>query len=88
MNSYSYIIAVFSVRTSTLQFNVALNKNGVRSLVVETPKSVSASCGISVRFDAKNLNSAKDILKSSGIKNFVRFYIVETFFGKTQLKPI
>lgn len=83
-----YILAIFSVRTSTMQYNLLLQKNGVRSVVVETPKSASASCGISVRFDAKYFNIAKEILRSSGIKNFVRFYYVTSHFGQTRLTPI
>ncbi|HAJ77688.1 MAG TPA: hypothetical protein DCO89_01290 [Clostridiales bacterium] len=83
-----YIIAVFSLRTSTMQFNSALNRGGVKSLVIETPKAASASCGISVRFDIKNLERAKDILKQSGIKNFVRFYRVSFMYNQTRLTPV
>ena len=45
-----------------MQFNNMLSKNGVKSVVIETPKSASASCGISVRFDPKDLQKAKNIL--------------------------
>ena len=85
---FEYIIAVFSLRTSTLQFNSLLSKNGVRSLIIETPKSASASCGISVRFDTKNLGRARELLLHSDIKNFVRFYHVTNFMGQTRLTPI
>ena len=77
-----FIIAVFSMRTSTMQFNNLLQKNGVKSVVIETPKSASASCGISVRFQATYFNLAKEILQRSGIKNFVTFYYVSMQFGK------
>ena len=83
-----FIIAVFSLRTSTMQFNTLLGRNGVKSLIIETPKSASASCGISVRFDVKNLERAKEILQHSGIKNFVRFYRVNFFQNQTRLTPI
>ena len=83
-----YIIAVFSLRTSTMQFFSLLKKNNVRSLIVETPKSASASCGISVRFEVESLNVAKQILASSGIKNFVRFYLVSQRFNQVVLSPI
>ena len=83
-----YIIAVFSIRTSTIQFDKLLKKNGVKSLIVETPKSASASCGISVRFDVKNFQKAKEILAHSGIKNFVRFYHVSGLYGSLRISPI
>ena len=83
-----FIIAVFSLRTSTMQFNSALNRGGVKSIIIETPKAASASCGISVRFDAKSIERAKEILKQSGIKNFVRFYYVSFMYNQTRLTPV
>lgn len=83
-----FIIAVFSMRTSTMQFNNLLQKNGVKSVVIETPKSASASCGISVRINTRDFEKAKDLLISSGIKNFVRFYQVDYFYNQTRLTPL
>ena len=83
-----FIIAVFSMRTSTMQFNNILQKNGVKSVVIETPKSASASCGISVRLNTRDFERAKEILSSSGIKNFVRFYQVNFLYNQTRLSPI
>ena len=83
-----YIIAIFSIRTSTMQFNSLLSKSGIKSIVIETPRQDSASCGISVRFSARDLDVARQILKSSGIKNFVRFYLVNNFYGRATLSPI
>lgn len=83
-----YILAVFSVRSSTMQFSMLLNKNGVKSVVVETPKAIAASCGISVRFDIKNLQPAKEILKRYNLRYFVRFYRVSNFYGKLTFLPI
>ena len=88
MNNFRYVIAVFSVRTSTMQFNSVLQKNGVRSLIIETPKSAGVSCGISVRFGLEDLSKARDLLQKSKVQNFVRFYLVENFYGKTQLSSI
>ena len=85
---FEYIIAVFSLRTSTMQFNSLLIKNGIRSVIIETPKSASASCGISVRFDKKYIQKARGLLISSNIKNFVRFYQVANFRGQTHISPI
>lgn len=83
-----YILAIFSVRTNTMQYNMLLQKNGIRSVIVETPKSASASCGISVRFNTKHFEYAKELLKKSGIKNFVRFYHITENFGQKRLIPV
>ena len=83
-----YILAVFSLRTSTMQFFSLLKKNNVRCFIVETPKSASASCGISVRFEIESLAVAKRILETGIIKNFVRFYVVSQRFNQVVLNPI
>lgn len=69
-------------------FSNILQKNGVKSSVVETPKSASASCGISVRFDVASLGKARQLLSGSGVKSFVRFYMVTGFYGNSKLTPL
>ena len=83
-----YVLAVFSIRTDTVLFNKILQKNGVASSVVETPKFASASCGISVRFAYKDLAKAKSLLASSGTKSFVRFYLVNGMWGNIRVTPL
>lgn len=83
-----YVLAVFSVRTDTMQFNRVLKNNRINSTVVETPKSASASCGISVKFATKDLPQAKRLLAVSGTKSFVRFYLVTGFYGNIKLTPL
>lgn len=83
-----YILAVFSIRTDTIQFNKILKNNHINSSVVETPKSASASCGISVKFATKDLPKARQLLIVSSTKSFVRFYIVTGFYGNIKLTPI
>lgn len=83
-----YILAVFSLRTDTISFNSFLNRNKVASSVVETPKSASASCGVSVKFSAKDLPVVRRLLPLSGTTSFVRFYRVSGFYGRSTVTPI
>lgn len=83
-----YYIAVFSLRTDTMQFNSLLNRNRIRSTIVETPKSASASCGISVKFSAHDLPIVQKLLAVSGTKSFVKFYKVSGMFGRTTVSPL
>ena len=83
-----YVIAAFSVRTDTVLFNKILQKNGVVSSVVETPKFASASCGISVRFAYAHLAKAKGLLATSGTKSFVRFFLVNGTYGNIRVTPL
>ena len=83
-----YMLAVFSIRTDTINFNRLLNKNGIKSTVVETPTSASTSCGISVNFAFKDLPQARRMLPVSGTKSFVRFYVVTGHYGNIKITPI
>jgi hypothetical protein len=83
-----YVLAVFSLRTDTIQFNYFLNKNRIKSSVVETPKSASASCGISVKFPAEDLPIVRRLMPLSGARSFVRFYLVQGMYGRYNLTPL
>ena len=83
-----YIIAVFTIRTSTMQFSMMLNRNGIANSVIETPKSISASCGVSVKISTKNFQRAKEIFFQNRVKNFSRFYYVKIYRGITTVTPI
>lgn len=83
-----YILAVFSVRTETLSFYNMLTRAGINALVIETPKSLQASCGISVKFAQTGLIVAKNILKTGNFKSFVRFYAMNGTFGKRIIIPL
>lgn len=83
-----YVLAVFSIRTDTVQFNRILNKNRINSTIVETPKAASSSCGISVKFSINDLPRAKQLLSASGTRSFVRFYLVSGYYGNQRIMPI
>lgn len=83
-----YIIAVFSIRTDTMNFYNFLNRNRINCTIIETPKQVSASCGISVKFATIDLPVARRLLPQSGAKSFIRFYMVSGFYGRQKLTPI
>lgn len=83
----SYVIAVFSIRSSTMEFSLLLKNNGIRNSVIETPKAISASCGVCVKISENDVFKAKQVLKVYGVKNFVNFYIVNSSFGRFMLRP-
>ena len=83
-----YILAVFAVRTETMQFYNMLKRAGVNAMIVETPKTLQASCGISVKFMQTDLSMAKNILNISKMRSFVRFYLVSGNFGRRTISPI
>jgi len=83
-----YILAVFAVRTETMQFYNMLKRAGINAMIVETPKSLQASCGISVKLMQNDFSRANNILRTSNMRSFVRFYLVNGTFGRRTITPI
>lgn len=84
----NYVLAVFSVRTDTMQFYNLLSRAGINAVVVETPKALSVSCGISVKFSKSDFVKARNILTKAKIGSFVRFYAISGFLGQKTYSPI
>ena len=84
----NYVLAVFSVRTDTMQFYNLLSRAGINAVVVETPKALSVSCGISVKFSKSDFVKARNILTKAKIGSFVRFYAILGFLGQKTYSPI
>ena len=70
------IIAVFSNRNHALQYASYLKRNGIRNKVVDTPRELSVSCGISVIFSQENIGRAKLILVRMNMLAYVRLYLI------------
>lgn len=83
-----YILAVFAVRTETISFYNMLKRAGVNAMIVETPKTLQASCGISVKFSQNDLSKARAILHTGNMHSFVRFYEISGTFGRRIIRPI
>lgn len=64
-----YVIAVFSVRTETLMYNNYLQRLGISSTIINTPKEAHTSCGICVRCPI----FALETIKKTNFKSYNSF---------------
>ena len=67
-------LAVFRSKTETLNFASILRSYGVNCIVVNTPRRINVSCGISVQFSKNNLEVAKTIISRRGFSTFAGFF--------------
>ncbi len=67
-------IAVFRARTETLTFASLLKSYGVRVGIINTPRRLNVSCGISVTFESAYLSVAENILKRRKFDSFAGIY--------------
>ena len=70
------IIAVFNNRNQALQFASALKRLGIRNKIIDTPRDLSSSCGISVVFDGNYLGRAKLVVERLRLVGNVKLYVV------------
>lgn len=69
-----FVLAVFRSRTEALTFSNLLSSYGVSVSVVNTPRRISVSCGISIKFDVKFQVIASEILARRKFDTFVGFF--------------
>lgn len=70
------VLAVFQNRTHALTFSRNLNKMGIKTKIVNTPRELTLSCGLSIQFDYKELNKVKNSNMAFGLGSLSGFYIV------------
>ncbi len=71
-----YIIIAFKSRNNLLSFAKLLRINGMIVNIINTPRSTSISCGLSIKTDYRNLNNVTRILNQSNIDGFLGVYMV------------
>ncbi len=74
VNNIQNILAVFRARSDTLTFSSILRSYDIPLQIINTPRTINVSCGISVKFNAKYLNIAKEILNRRKFDTFVGLY--------------
>ena len=70
----SYYLVVFSSRSETMKFANLLSSYGYKSAFVNTPRQISAACGISAKIESGSLLIAKDILSRRQFYTFAGIY--------------
>lgn len=73
-----YVVAVFFNRTQALQFADVFRRMGGSCNIINTPREITNSCGLSVMFPKDKLNRARVILNSGNFPSFNGFYLKST----------
>jgi len=69
-----YLIAVFRARTETLSLANILRSYNVPFKIVNTPRRLNVSCGISVQFPITARSIAEEILKRRRFDTFAGIF--------------
>ena len=68
------LLAVFRSRTETLNFASILRSYGVYCTIINTPRTINVSCGISVKFYEKDSQMVNQILARRRFDTFAGIF--------------
>lgn len=68
------IIAVFASRTHTMQFVRCMRASGASATVINTPRQIMSSCGVSAVFRAGAISVARRCITMGRFTSFKGFY--------------
>ena len=69
-----FMVAVFRARTQTLAFANLLRSYKVECSIINTPRVINVSCGISVKFSPSDLSVVESILNRRRFDSFGGIY--------------
>ncbi len=81
-----YILCVFTARKDAYQLYDYLQMRGVACKIVNTPREVSASCGIALQ--ATTVGYGQTILSAQSLRSYVATYLVTDGGWKREYKRI
>ena len=74
-----FLIIVFRARSHTINFANLLSSYKVRCEIINTPRIVNVSCGISVKFSPSVLSVVNQILSRRNFDTFGGIYQISGF---------
>ena len=81
-------IASFRSRQQVMHFERALRRAGVPASIITTPRSISVGCGLSVRFELRDVRDVYDMYQVAKPGNLIGFYRVTRQDGRTDVQPL
>lgn len=76
-----YYIAVFDSTHHALMFEKVIRDKGFKISIMPVPREITASCGLSARLDADEIDSIKAVAEEENLK-VAGYYRAETQNGK------
>ena len=71
-----YLIIAFKSRNQLQSFTRTIRLYGINVSIVNTPRSVAVSCGLSARAEYRYLNTIKTALSQIDLTSFIGIYVV------------
>ncbi len=83
-----YIIIAFKNRTNLQSFTNILRQNGINISIINTPRKLSLSCGLSVKTDFRNYSKVLNIIKNLKITGFDGIFLLTQYGLREQIEKL
>lgn len=83
-----YYIAVFDSTHYALQFEKVIKNGGFRISIMPVPREITASCGISAKLEADEIDRIKELASGENLKVAGYYHVVTQNGKKTYHKSI
>lgn len=83
-----YIILSFSSRTNLQYFIKILQQHAIRAIIVNTPRKLSTSCGLSAKVDYKFYKTILNILQKENITGLSGVYLLTQHGLREQIEKL
>lgn len=84
----NYLIISFKNRNSLMAFNKILNNRGISTSVINTPRSIAVSCGLSLKTDTSNINNIIMLLNYADLSGFIGLFLYSRTNGYEQIRQV
>ncbi len=71
-----YLIISFKSRNSVMTFAKILKKNGIYTNIINTPRIISTSCGLSIKTEFHNLQIVLSLLRKINLSGLIGIYSI------------
>ena len=85
MQQEKYAIASFRSRSQVMKFAQAVKNAGVAAEIIPTPHKVALGCGLSLKFDIRDLEIVRSMQYQNRVQAFDGIYIIEKVGGKVRV---
>lgn len=69
-----YTVAVFSSRSETMKFYKVIKNYGLFCSIINTPRTLSASCGVSTKIDNRLIQPSIMVIHKLNLRTFKGIY--------------
>lgn len=83
-----YLIVAFKNRNSLYPFVNALKKQNVYASIINTPKSISSSCGLSAKVDYRFYSNLMQFLVNINKSNLIGVFVVTNVNNYNQIERV